>query len=217
MKMSLHRALAQRKITKARLEKEIADAKFIAITIGTSGKVEGVSVEDVKKFIEGNYQKVLQLQKNLRNLSVAINEANNGITAETTNIHKVDFDGRKATLSEILVTQESIHYTKMIIDAMANQLSKAKNRIARSQVDVDERCDRFLSSMAGGDKAKLSASDIDSMSKNFHENNDNKLVDPLNLEKVIEKLRERVEFLDVETDSKISEINAMTEIEVADN
>ena len=214
MKMTLHRALAQRKTTKARITKEIRESTFIATTIGTSGKVKGTPVAEVEKNIQGSYDRVKALLSNLYELSTAINRANNGIAEDTTNLHTIDFDGKPATLSSILAAQEGLRYRKMLVDRLTEQLVEAKNQVSRSEADVVSRCDQFLASMAGGDKSKLSATDIDTYSKSFHANNDMKLVDPLGLEKLIERLKERNEALDVECDSKISEINALTQIEV---
>ena len=214
MKMTLHRALAQRKTTKARISKEIANGTFIETTVGTSGKVNGTPVAEVEKNIQGTYDRVKALLSNLYELSTAINRANNGIAADTTNIHTVDFDGKPATLSSILAAQESLHYRKQLLEHLTNQLAAVKNRVSRSEDEVEHRCDLFLASMGGGDKNKLSAADIDAYSKNFHQNNDMKLVDPLGIEKLIPQLKERIETLDVECDSKISEINALTQVDV---
>ena len=214
MKMTLHRALAQRKTTKARIAKEIKESTFIETTIGTSGKVKGIPVAEVEKNIQGSYDRILALLDNLYKLSTAISRANNGIQADTANLHTVDFNGGQATLSDILAAQEGLRYRQQLADKLTDQLAYAKLQVSRSEADVDKRCDQFLASMGGGDKSKLSAADIDSYSKNFHTNNDMKLVDPLGLEKLIEKLKEQNEALDVESDSKISEINALTQVEV---
>lgn len=214
MKMTLHRALAQRKTTKARIKKEIMTATFIETTVGTSGKVKGTPVGEVEKNIQGAYDRILALLANYKKLSMAINEANNGIGGDTEHLHTVDFHGGKATLSDILVTQEALHYRQQLVDELTEQLVNVKNQVSRSEADVEKRCDLFLASMGGGDKSKLSAADIDAYSKNFHQNNDLKLVDPLGLEKLIEQLKEQNEALDVECDSKISEINALTQIDV---
>ena len=214
MKMTLHRAPAQRKTTKARITKEIKTATFIETTVGTSGKVKGTPVGEVEKNIQGAYDRILALLANYKKLSMAINAANNGIGADTEHLHTVDFHGGQATLSGILVTQECLHYRVQLVEKLTSQLAYVKNQVANSEAEVEKRCDTFRASMGGGDKSKLSAADIDAYSKNFHQNNDLKLVDPLGLEKLIEQLKEQNEALDVECDSKISEINALTQIDV---
>lgn len=214
MKMTLHRALAQRKTTKARITKEISTGTFIETTVGTSGKVKGTSVADVERNIRGSYDRILALIANLYELSTAISRANNGIANDTTNLHTVDFDGKPATLSSILAAQEALRYRKQLVEKLKSQLGDAQYQVTNSEMEVAERCDQFLAAMGGGDKKKLSAEEIDTYSKNFHANNDRKLVDPLGLEKLIEELGEKNEALDVECDSKISEINALTQINV---
>ena len=100
------------------------------------------------------------------------------------------------------------------VEKLKSQLGDAQYQVTNSEMEVAERCDQFLAAMGGGDKKKLSAEEIDTYSKNFHANNDRKLVDPLGIEKLIEELGEKNETLDVECDSKISEINALTQIDV---
>lgn len=156
----------------------------------------------------------MALLENYYKLSIAINEANNGIQATTANLHTILFHGAPATLSSILAMQEKLRYRKRLVDSMTDQLATVKGLVANSEEDVSRRCDQFLAAMGGGDKGKLSAADIDAYSKNFNQNNDLKLVDPLNLETLITKLKEENETLDVECDSKISEINALTQIDV---
>lgn len=214
MKMTLHRALAQRKTTKARIIKEIKAGTFIETTVGTSGKVKGTTITEAEKNILGCYDRILALIENFRKLSVSINEANNGIGEDTEHVHTVDFHGNQATLSSVLVTQETLRYRQQLLDCLTEQLVAVKNQVSRSEDDVERRCDMFLNSMGGGDKSVLSAADIDAYSKNFHQNNDLKLVDPLGLEKLIEQMKTQNETLAIECDSKISEINALTQIEV---
>lgn len=214
MKMTLHRALAQRKTTKARITKEISTGTFIETTVGTSGKVKGTPVAEVEKNIQGSYDRVRALIANLYELSTAISRANNGIAEDTTHLHTVEFNGEQATLATILSAQEGLRYRKQLVEKLTEQLADARYQVTNSEMEVAERCDQFLASMGGGDKSKLSAADIDAYSKNFHANNDRKLVDPLGLEKLIEQLKEQNEALDVECDSKISEINALTQIDV---
>ena len=152
MKMTLHRALAQRKTTKARITKEIETGVFIETTVGTSGKVKGTPIADVERNIRGSYDRILALIGNFYDLSTAINRANNGIADDTTNIHTVDFDGKQATLSSILAAQEALRYRKQLVEKLRSQLGDAQYDVTNSEMEVAERCDQFLASMGGGDK-----------------------------------------------------------------
>lgn len=215
--MTLHRALAQRKTTKARINDEITNAKFVAITVGTSGNVNGEPVTDVLKSIQRSYDKIKALINNFDALNAAITAANAGVTPETTGIEKVqlDFLDKKVTLADIIQLKESMKFRRSLLAAMSQQLVRATMTINQSQINVNNRCDTLVSSMKNGnDNASISKAELDAMVKSFHENNDYKLVDPLHLETFIKKMKDELDAADIEIDSKNSELNALTKIVV---
>jgi hypothetical protein len=216
MKITLHRALAQRKTTKDRLTKALGSAVFIDVTTGTSGKVRGISIADTEKNIKASYDQIQALISNLQALNKAITAANAGITSETTNIQKTSLENEtgELTLADIIQLKEIQKYRKNLLTVMTYQLTCAKNTIESGSASVAERCDKFLAGMAGGDKAKMSKDDIASYTKQFHENNDLKTVDPLGLTTLCRDLQKKFDDLDTEIDSKNSELNALTMIEV---
>lgn len=214
--MTLHRALAQRKTTKARINDEIMNARFVAITVGTNGNVNGESIADVTKSIQGSYDKIEALISNFDSLNAAITAANAGVTPETTGIKKthLDFLNKEVTLADIIQLKESMKFRRNLLAAMSQQLARASMTIDQSQVSVNNRCDTLISSMKNGNDSSTSKSELDAMIKSFHENNDHKLVDPLHLESLIKEMKDKLDAADVEIDSKNSELNALTKITV---
>lgn len=214
MEMSLYRALALRKSTKQRIEKEIGSVKFVETTVGTSGTVSGISVASVEKTIQGNYDRIQALFENFNKLNKAITAANAGVTKDSTSIKTTVVNGEKMTLADIIQAKTYLHYMNMLLKAMSNQLTKAKMKIEMSAQIVSDRCDAFLANMGGGDKATLSKDDVAAYSKQFHDNNDLRLVDPIGLENVVNDLCAKLEDFAVEIDARNSELNASTIIDV---
>ena len=214
MEMSLYRALALRKSTKQRIEKEIGSVKFVETTVGTSGTVSGISVASVEKTIQGNYDRIQALFENFNKLNKAITAANAGVTKDSTSIKTTVVNGEKMTLADIIQAKTYLHYMNMLLKAMSNQLTKAKMKIEMSAQIVSDRCDAFLANRGGGDKATLSKDDVAAYSKQFHDNNDLRLVDPIGLENVVNDLCAKLEDFAVEIDARNSELNASTIIDV---
>ena len=214
MEMSLYRALALRKSTKQRIEKEIGSVKFVETTVGTSGTVSGISVASVEKTIQGNYDRIQALFENFNKLNKAITAANAGVTKDSTSIKTTVVNGEKMTLADIIQAKTYLHYMNMLLKAMSNQLTNAKMKIEMNAQIVSDRCDTFLANMGGGDKATLSKDDVAAYSKQFHDNNDLRLVDPIGLENVVNDLCAKLEDFAVEIDARNSELNASTIIDV---
>lgn len=215
--ISLHRALSLRKTTKARIEEEIANGRFIAIKVGENGDVSGESPESVEKDIRGRYDKIESLIKNLESLNSAITAANAGITKDTTGIEKVklDYGNRTVTLADIIQLKESVKYRRTFLKVLTRQMTDAIMTVERSMAETNNRCDMLISSMKNGnDKATVNQKEIDSLTDSFHKNNDYKLVDPLSLKKLIKETKDELDKADVEIDSKNSELNALTKIEI---
>lgn len=214
MEMSLYRALALRKSTKQRIEKEIGSVKFVETTVGTSGTVSGISVASVEKTIQGNYDRIQALFENFNKLNKAITAANAGVTKDSTSIKTTVVNGEKMTLADIIQAKTYLHYMNMLLKAMSSQLTNAKMKIEMNAQIVSDRCDTFLANMGGGDKATLSKDDVAAYSKQFHDNNDLRLVDPIGLENVVNDLCAKLEDFAVEIDARNSELNASTIIDV---
>lgn len=216
--MTLHRALAQRKTTKARINNELENIKtrFIAITVGTRGVVDGEPIADVEASIKGTYDKIMALIDNFDSLNAAITAANAGVTSKTSDIAKIklDFLEKEVTLADIIQLKESMKFRRKLLTVMSNQLVRATMSINQAQVTVDQRCDTMLSGMKNGNDTSTSKADLDAMVKTFHENNDYKMVDPLHLGTLIKEMKDKLDAADVEIDSKNSELNALTKITV---
>lgn len=213
MKMTLHRALAMRKTTKERIKTELATARFIEVAIGTADAVNGVPIEQIKKKIRSSYDKITALIDNLEALNRAISRANAGVT-DTSSITEAEIGDKKYILADLIQLTEVIGFKRSFLAAMSSGNSKAIVKVGLTAEAVAKRCDEFLAGMAGGDKSKLTKEDIDNYTKSFHENNDARLIDPLGLQTLIPKMEKEIADFATEVDSKISELNALTQIEV---
>ena len=66
----------------------------------------------------------------------------------------------------------------------------------------------------GKDNVKIGENDVNSITEPYIEKNEFHLVDPLNLAKTIEDLSDEIEDFESNVDAALSEINALTFIEI---
>lgn len=214
-KISIHRALSQVKTTKDRIDTKLMSARFIDITIGNSGKVSGASVDDTIASIRASYDSLNALIKNYTELKIAIAKSNAGIVPETTGLAEIPMDSsRKATTTDVIILQKVLEIRQRVVDRMKSQLNRTRDNLNSTNDRVKDRLDAYLVQVGGGDKTKLSAADIDSITKTFLQNSEAKLVDPLGLEKLVEETQKQIKEDEIEYDSILSEQNALKNIEI---
>ena len=206
-KISLHRALAMRKMTKKRLLDAIENTKFITLATGMSKKTrEGEIIEEFEAKASTTYQRIIALVSNYGKLSRRIALANIGETA--------DIIGGGPTVSDVMIQQQRDKFSERILEVFKTQYSSAKRDVDYSNESLSERLDKFLASMGGGEKNKLSADDVDKLSETFRRQNELRLVDPLKLISLIPEAEKKLEESKAEVDSLLDELNARIVIEI---
>lgn len=206
-KISLHRALAMRKMTKKRLLNAIDNTKFVSLATGTSKKTrDGEIIEEFEANAKSAYQRIIALVSNYGKLSRRIALANVGEHTDTV--------GGEPTVSDVMIQQQRDKFSERILEVFKTQYSSAKRDVDYSNESLSERLDKFLASMGGGEKNKLSADDVNKLSETFRRQNELRLVDPLRLISLIPEAEKKLEESKAEVDSLLDELNARIVIEI---
>ena len=206
-KISLHRALAMRKMTKKRLLDAIDNTKFGSLATGTSKKTrDGEIIEEFEANAKAAYQRIIALVSNYGKLSRRIALANVG--------EHTDIVGGEPTVSNVMIQQQRDKFSERILEVFKIQYSSAKRDVDCSNESLSERLDKFLASMGGGEKNKLSADDVNKLSETFRRQNELRLVDPLKLIALIPEAEKKLEESKAEVDSLLDELNARIVIEI---
>lgn len=202
--MSVTRALAELKTLDARITKAI-NAPFVEMTIG--GKVLGSnrSVDEARGDIKSSFQSYEDLVKRRNAIKCAIVKSN----AET----KVVIGKTEMYVSEAIERKNSIAFDEQLIDNMRAQLRIAIGKVEKTNVDANTRLNQMLEVNLGKDR-KTTEEDYAAIAKPFMAKNEAALVDPLNIEKLINELQEKVDEFKLNVDFALSEINAVTKITV---
>lgn len=220
MKYTLHRALTLKKTTAERIDKEINNAKFIAVRQGKKDHVNGVPVETVIQDIKSSYQKITQLISNYFTLKAAILQSNAGVQDFST-IKRVTVAGKRYTMAELIAASDELYgnakYTGAFYPRLLSVMKQAYfdtiKQVERQHEKIENNIRDYLSKAATSDKG-MTTEEIQRRSEMFHEDGDYVIIDPLGLRDVIDKLDAEIKAFRVDADATISEQNALNTIDV---
>ena len=204
MTISVTRALAELKTLDDRISKA-ANNGYIAMTVG--GKVVGTNrtQDEVEKAVKESYQSFNDLVTRRNKLKCAIVKSN----AET----KVKIGDKELTVAEAIERKNSIVFEEQMIQSLSVQLRQATAQVEKVNAEANQRLNQMLEVNLGKDR-KTSEEDYEAISKPFMAKNEAKLVDPLKLEELVQKLQVSVDDFKLNVDFALSEVNALTQIEV---
>lgn len=201
--VTVTRALAQVKSLQDRITRA-TNQPFVSTSTG--GKHEtGKSIEDVSKQLAANLQSVQGLIAERTKIKTAIVKSN----AAT----DVTIGGVVMTVAQAIERKGSIELEKTLLVHMRHQLNQALAKVERTNVNMQQRLDTMIQTTLGKDR-KLDAGDLEALTGPFEKANKGALVDPTDLSKEIEKLEASISAFDEEVDYALSEVNAVTRIDV---
>ncbi len=215
MKMTITEALAKLKLYEKKLDKLInqvssrsSDTKFVDYRIGENkrGVITGKTEEELRREGQSFLDKYFALLQNFKKLKSAV--------AQSNALTKVTIAGKEYTVVEAIERKRSIMYEKVIIEALESQLSDVKNKVAKENERAKENLSRMLEAKLSSEAKNSGAKEIEDLAKSLFDLYEAKMIDPLELEKIVEKLTNDVEKFENEVDIALSIVNAKTMIDV---
>jgi hypothetical protein len=181
-----------------------------------SGKAGSKTVAEAKEDIRSDYDRIKSLLENFRKLRMAVTRSNSGIDESTSNISYAD-SAKQMTVAEIVAYQTHvIPLKRALLREMTDHYNEVSSKVEVENERVSEKGMLVLTSTFGGkDSKNIPLAEVESFMETYKSNNALKLVDPLDLKSVIDKLSEEVDEDTVWADSALSEANALRTIEVA--
>lgn len=197
---TITRALVEIKTLEKRIQKQTDEACFIAITY--KGQVPNLTtnVEPAK------YQSIRDLIARRDSIKRAIIRSNG--------VSKVTICKRVYTVQEAIDRKSSIQWEKSLVRKMQEQRSAMINEMERHNTKVQSQLDKLLESQFGSKDSKSNKDDLGNISEQYRKSNLATLVDPIGLEKEIEKLTASIEEFEKEVDFVLSESNALTKVKI---
>lgn len=204
-KISLHRALSELKMLNERIDAATKNVVLVRANRKSNEKIDGMSIEEFQKDMQGSYDKVISLityRNRLKALVVASN-------AKTT----VKIGSVTMTVAEAIERKQSIQLEKDVVEKLRRQYHRAITQVTEANEALPEKLETYLINILGS-KDKQSPDEVKLHTETFMKRNEYELIDPMNIKKIIETLTGQIEEFESEVDAVLSESNATTFVEV---
>lgn len=206
--MSVHKALAERKILGDRIEKLINTSCFINVNKHSNEKIEGLSVEDYKKTLQGAWDKATDLIKRQEAINRAVT-LSNAVTKV-----KVS-EGEYSVAEAIWMKNHGMEFYELLKRRIEMQHAQAVSTLAeKNGRELEERAEKYVIGLYGSKEGKTSTEDFEKTKKDFLTSNSYDLIDPIHAQEKIEWLEKKINDFMVEIDAALSVSNAVTEITI---
>lgn len=233
MEILIHSALVKVKTTKMRLTKILQklmnnqlhsgsmQGGLIGYTVGQSNLCNGIPIDQAEASFQANYDEVIDLMRNLDRLQSAIILSNAGVTAELMpNLRRTTVCGKRYTVAELIAKRKTNEFMKQFIQVVSMQIERAQRDVVEENEKVASRLDAVLGSLGKADgkgkddKSQQGRDAMQGFLASFHQANDARLVDPLNLAEKLKKLDAEYTAFMEESDAALNKENALTMVDV---
>ena len=208
-KMTIHRALSELKLIDARIEKSINSVEPTGL-MQANKLVNGFhKKEHFENDAKAKFQSVTDLIERKNLIKSAIVKAN-GIT-------KVKIAEREMTIADAINFKTVITFKKNLIAAIERKHNAVKSKFTLENEKVNNVAlenAKIMIGKQGDDRVKPTDDDVKAIVEPFVKRNEFFLVDPLKVDRLVETLQKEVDDFEVEVDAVLSEINAITTIEI---
>ena len=202
--ISITRALAQVKSLKDRIERSVGTA---FVTTLTGGKhATGTDVGALERTLQASLQSVQDLIEQRAVLKSAIVKSNA--------VAVVTINGTTMTVAEAIERKTSIALEQALLQQLRTQSAQANSWVERTNVQVNQRLDQLIQTTVGKDR-KVDESELAAIRDPFLKQNQASTLDPNKVQDVIDNLQAQIDGFLLEVDYALSEVNAVTKIEVA--
>lgn len=205
-RITIHRALAELKTIGARIEKGIEE--ILPSGIVQKDKLVN-NVYDKTKFESGakeKYQSITNLIARRAKIKAAIVKANS--------ITIVKVDNLEMTIADAINTKANIQFEKKLIEVLKKKHANTKVAIEKSNTAIDNNALTIATTALGKQGIKIEDEAVQKVVGSYLENNKFAMVDPLDVDKEVERLSNKVAAFETQIDATLSEINATTFIEI---
>ena len=214
--MLICNALDERDLLRKKIVSAIRSARFVESKRKKDPKVAGaVTVEDFEKTAKSTYQSIKDMIAYYRKLDIAITMSNANTTIKTRS-------GKEMTVAAAIALRKSLRgdasvdvdFDGLLISAMRQQYSSAVAQATSFDKKANMELEGYKANITGRDTTKqLDKDAIDALEK-LVDNLYSEMIDPIGIEKELEKLEDEHDRLVKELDTAIKISNASTYITV---
>ena len=209
--MTVHKALAELKIIDDRILNAINNVVFVTAVKNGTKKIDGVDINSYNESVRSSYQKANDLINRRNALKRAVVMSN-----ATT---KVMVAGAEYTVAEAIdMKNHGLDGMKMMLNTMARQYRDATYNFNRNSGEsLEMKANEYVMNILGsqGNTAdKTDVKQVQALHDSYVANNEFVMVDPIEVEKKIEDMRNKIAEFETEVDAALSVSNAVTTIDI---
>ena len=211
MEISIARGLTELKTLDARINKGIENIVCVSAKCKSSDKIDNIyTKEDFSFNAKSAYQSVTDLIKRQQAIKQAIDMAN----AKTmTTIARKQY-----TILDAINRKRGLEVEKELLNKMKKQYARVVNIIDINNNKVEEEAKSLLGARLTNDTKDNKNTNDQNLDfiKSYVDMKKWEIIDPLGIEKLIEKMEKEIMEFEVDVDSALNEINVITKIVIPD-
>jgi len=209
--MTVHKALAEIKILKDRIQNEIYNSVFVSCKKNSQSKISGMDIDIYEKVITGCYDKDVDLMNRLEALQRAVMLSN----AVTKVKIKIGENEEERTVAEAInMKNNSMMFKKQMLDRMQQQLLQSQAKTNKENETLENKSENYVTGLFGQKEGKTSTDEITKAKQQYIDLNTWELVDPINVQNKIRVLSDEISSFEAEVDSVLSTSNALTTVTI---
>jgi hypothetical protein len=205
-KISITRALVELKTLDKRIQKTLDNLEPVTTLIGNKLEVGIKNKEEFENNTKASYQSLTALVERKRKIKSAVVRSNA--------ITEISVANEKMTVAEAIERKSSIEIEKNIRKKLAGKYSDKIKQIEKHNINIQGQIFKLLQATYSKPESEISKEDYDRIAVPFKENNEAKLVDPLEIKKKLKEIEEQIDQFESEVDIALTESNSRTEIEI---
>ena len=206
-KMTAHKCLAELKVLNDRITNAITYGVYCASNKHSNTKIAGVPVEEYKKKMIGDYDKVISLiaRKNAMKKALDLSNARTMVK-----INDVEY----TIVEAIYMKNHGMEMQQYLLSEMKRQYAKEQKYIADNNGDrLALKAEKYIVEMYGNSEDIKKGEEAEKTRKAYIDQHTFDFVDAIGIVDKMEKLSEEITAFLTEVDAALSVVNATTEIE----
>lgn len=205
--LTLTKALVELKLLTKRIEKKVQALDPVAVKKGFKFEASVKSQNDFERNAKADWQSINDLIARRRKIKTALVMANSAT--------EVEVAGEKMTIAEAIERKNMLDVERDIAKQMRRKLISAQEKVDGHNREMESKLMKLLEATYAKRDSQLSKEDYDRIAKPFNESNEAKIIDPLNCEKTVQQMEDKIERFFAEVDVCLSIANATTTITIS--
>lgn len=204
MTLTVAGALVELKLLDKRIQKAVGNS-FATYQRGKELPNGYKSVEEVTEAIRANNQSAVDLIKRRNEVKSAI-VISNALTTVTVG-------SQSMTVAEAIERKTSIDFERMLLQRYKVELAGALHNVDVINKDVEKRAEQTVQTYLQGQGDANNIEQANALRQSVLDAQGAKVIDPLDLKKLISELEDRIDEFESNVDLALSTSNALTELE----